>query len=197
MKSLQMIVPAAAYDVLIDSGELITHEQFIPKNYRAAYLWMASMMTERIGPAPEPVVFPLWAWAHEGEQENNPNLRFSCGLPEGSDGYILEFDVPDGACLLSDFIAWDGVLNGNFFPRSEEERRAFFAELEITDTPYGGPYLVPQKAKVEESWKAIFDLEFFSGQNPRETPSRSVQATLWNLKQSQITKAELFTAIVR
>ena len=123
-------------------------------------------------------------------------MRFSGhGMP-GARCFRLTLEIPESDVLLSDFDLWHIVLNGGYLATSEAEDEAFDSELAAAGVPLAGPYPGPFMARVEQSWQRVFDLDR-TGVDPAwhgSTDERGVQATLWQVRASQVRKVERFTA---
>lgn len=77
------------------------------------YSWLVSQMKKRIGPPPEGVSFPVWAWYQWRKDRKKPDLRaerWYYGY-RGEKFYRLEIDIPDEQVLLSNFALWHVPLN--------------------------------------------------------------------------------------
>ena len=165
-----------AYEKLCETGTLRADAKHLIFNgeFTEAYRWMAEQMTERIGPAPNDTVFPVWAWYQWEGQRKRPDMRFhSRGWGEkGTPIVLLTIDVPENLVLLSDFDYWHIVLNDGdlIYPYSEI---ACYSE-----------------EKKRNSWKNIFDIT--CSFDSEEHNSISTQATLWEIKNEWVIKAEHF-----
>lgn len=130
-------------------------------------------MRARVGATPEGVEFPVWAWYQWEGKRKRPDMRCHGRCSEkGIPIVLLTVDVPTEKVLLSDFDYWHMVLN---------------------DWALVFPF-VP-KAKYSEavkrkSWENIFDIECsYDGEDEH---CLSTQATLWEIKQEWVRKAEQF-----
>lgn len=100
----------------------------------------------------------------------------------------LELEIPESRILLSDFEAWHAVLNDWYLSSSEAEAEAFHRGQDLLSED-------SRRAKIEESWKRIFDLE---GGNPDwrgEPEERSIQATLWYLEAQEVVGIKRFEGV--
>ena len=91
-------------------------------------------MIKRIGPPPEGVVYPVWAWYKQNGKRKKPDLRSErWGYGPGDEDYTcIEFEIPEDHVLLSDFDSWHTILNNGLFSDSEEEadqKDAYFESL--------------------------------------------------------------------
>ena len=92
--------------------------------------WMAEQMRKRIGPPPEGVEFPVWAWyKQQGRPDGKPDMRQS-HYYTGKPCVRMKLDVPDWEVLLSDFNDWHHPLNYWHLSASEEDSDAFDAWCE-------------------------------------------------------------------
>ena len=84
--------------------------EMAPKNFTNAYDWMNRQMERKVGPAPDGVIYPVWAWYIMGGRHRRPDFRwremYFC-LPM----VCMEIEVPDEQVLLSDEDLWHIVLN--------------------------------------------------------------------------------------
>lgn len=157
-------------------------EQFVE-----SYDWLVRQMEKRIGPRPEGVIYPVWAWYQYGNRQK-PDLRserWSNGNPGERLSCIL-LEVPDQEVLLSDFGGWHFVLGGLIpISDSEEESDQLEAYLDtLTEKE--------QKAFLSENWERIFDIEPF--ENDWTHRGTEVQATFWELKKEYVLGVRFFTA---
>ncbi len=159
------------------------------RQFGGSYDWLVRQMEKRIGPRPDGVVYPIWAWERFAGKKK-PDLRkerWSNGEPGKRMACIL-LDVPDEQVLLSDFHTWHFVLNGWPISDTEEEADRIDAWLESLSEE-------EKKAFLEENWTKIFDTEPF--ENGWTSRGRDVQATFWELKWEYVKGVRCFTACVR
>lgn len=151
-----------------------------------AYTWLAEQMTSRIGPAPEGVRFPVWAWnLYEGKRK--PDLRKE-RWTNGAGGERLaciELDVPDDKVLLSDFDNWHCVLSRWAITESEEESEKIHVYFDHVD-------LETENAFLRENWKRVFDIDPFENDWVRR--GENVKATFWELKKEYVKRVRFFIA---
>ena len=142
-------------------------------------------MRKRIGPPPEGVSYPVWAWYQWRKDRRKPDLRWErwhC-TPTGAKFYRLEVEIPDKQVLLSDFDEWHGPLNDGLIADTEEEYDELYR---IYDS------LSPD-AKAEmraKNWERVFDIS--SVHNEWMVRGESIQATFWELRKEQVRKADMF-----
>ena len=166
------------------------------REFLPAYDWMASQMAARIGRPTNASSIPLWAWYQYGdERHKRPDLRSSGYLPRGTRGYRIEFTLPDDNALLSDFELWHYVLNYWYLPHSERDADEFDSLHGSRGWSWSTP--PPNKridTKIRISWERIFDLNWSDGYVAVPRPSKSIQATFWELDLAQVTTADAFIA---
>ena len=61
------------------------------------YEWLIGQMKKRIGPPPDSVSYPVWAWYLQNGKHKKPDLRGErwCYGPGGESYACIEFEVPD------------------------------------------------------------------------------------------------------
>ena len=164
-----------AYLNMTRSGVLRADKEYIfAKEYLlSAYDWMSQQMRERISEPPHGVEYPVWLWHTWEDRRKRPDMRGSGYAAPGTPIVLLTVDVPDEMVLLSDFDRWHAVLN-----------RDYLATDESDDYPHS-----PEE--MYESWNRIFDV---SSANPYYSSCLSIQATVWEVREEWVKKAEFFTA---
>lgn len=108
-------------------------ERYRMKAWKAAYQWMSKQMENRgikcNGFA------PIWAWHSCGEWEKSPTIGDAANLLSIGELelgiYTLEFSCPDKLALLTDYSAWNSLLDyffdGEYDPQlSTKEQQALF-----------------------------------------------------------------------
>lgn len=150
-----------AYHELVNTGRYVCDEaksRFIIEwaGFKEAYKWIAEQMTKRIGPPPDGVLYPVWAW---------PTAVSFASRGLRPDQVMIEFEVSRDRVLLSDFEGWHAVIDNYFFAESFDEYD-YFKELEPDEK---------EIAKVD-SWEKIFD----------RRPIDECQATVWELRLGDI-----------
>ena len=175
----------AAFEQFIKTGVLRADPDHIAfdGDFRKEYDWMVAQMRERIGAPPVGVEYPVWAWYQWEGKRGRRDLRHSGYAKRGTPMVQIGFEIDAKDFLLSDFADWHFVLNNSYLADNEQEWDDFYAN--------GGE---DKQDEIRTSWLKIFDLQRYA---PRWTgdPSRqSIQATLWEVKRSQIIKIEHFLA---
>lgn len=102
------------------------------KDCREKYDWLVRQMKQRIGPPPDKVTYPVWAWYQQQGKHRKPDLRrerWEVGC-DGERFACLEIEIPDRDVLLSDFDAWCMLLSDFLISDTEEEDRCLEAQYE-------------------------------------------------------------------
>lgn len=185
MAILWTIQHVDAYKRIQETGVLSADEQYLfcGDELRFAYDWMAKKMKENVGMPPTGILYPVWAWYQHSGIRKRCDLRRTGYAPKGTPMVQIEFEAPDHMILLSDFDDWHCVLNNSYIADSEEEYELFYA-CKHSD----------RQAEIEQSWEKVFDLRsnFSTWRTPLE--KKTIQATLWSVKATQIREVEYFTA---
>lgn len=141
--------------------------------FRFAYDWMAEQMGKRIGPPPDGVPVPLWAW-YQWEGRRGPrDLRQSGYAPRGTPMVQIEFEIEESRVLLSDFDRWHTVLGGGYLAVDGQDE---------------------QSCPLEASWERVFDLDHWTPDWDTPPEEQSIQATFWELRLPQVRKVRHFFA---
>ena len=99
------------------------------------YEWLIRQMKKRIGEPPEGVLYPVWAWYMQNGRRRKPDLRGErWGYGPGNEQYVcIEFEIPDNQVLLSDFAAWNIILNNGLITETEAESDVLDALYDAMD----------------------------------------------------------------
>ena len=154
-----------------------------------SYDWLVRQMEKRIGPRPEGVVYPVWAW-YQFAGKKKPDLRRE-RWGNGRTGERLAcilLGVPEDQVLLSDFGNGHHVLGGWPILETEEESDRYDAWAETASDE-------ERKAFLHSNWEKIFDIEPFD--NGYASRGEDIQATFWELKKEYVRGVRFFTAGVR
>ena len=156
--------------------------------FEAAYEWLAEQMEKRVGPRPEDVRFPVWAWyMFDGKRKSD--LRKERWMGKGGEHMLcLELEVPDDQVLLSDYEEWHAVLNRWTITDTEEEWNRYNDFLEKADASTADAFY-------KENWERVFDITPF--ENDWKRRGRDIQATFWELKREYVKKARPFVIGMR
>lgn len=186
--TLWTIQPACVYRDILRCGQYVCDpDKAAISDFLPAYDWLAAEMTAQIGPPPEGVSHPVWAWYRQNAKRRRPDLRrarWTSGAA-GEKMVCMEIEVPDDRVVLSDFDAWSLILNNALISRSEEEDSRLEAGY--------GRLSPDERIKMkQENWKRVFDI------SPWETDwirrGAWVQATFWVLTREMIRDVRFFTA---
>lgn len=165
----------AAYERMMETATLRADPQrlFCEEKFLFAYDWLSAQMRRRLGPPPEGVRYPVWAWYQWEGARKRPDMRIHRKYgPAGTPIALLHVDAPDERVLLSDFDMWHNVLNRGLLPlRGEEDKDTCTRE------------------EMEASWENIFQYNLSTEYWPQP---KSTQATLWEIKAEWVKKAEFF-----
>ena len=147
------------------------------------YQWMMDRMRERIGEPPAGVTYPVWAW-HTWEFERRaPDVNSAAFLRRTEEKALLTLEIPEKKALLSDFDAWQMVLQ-NFYVVGDLSPAEYDALVERLEAL---PEEELQK-ETETSWIRVFDTApvnrdgFIRG--------RFVQATFWEIRRESVQNVE-------
>lgn len=143
------------------------------------YDWLAERMTEKVGPPPAGVRYPVWAWYKQRGKHKKPDLRSErwCYGPGNEDYVCLELDVPDELVVLSDFDIWHIVLCDSLISDTEEEDKQQDAYRDS----------LPEAEKAiykSKNWERVFITTPMH--NDWTKRGELVQATFWELKAEYI-----------
>ena len=132
------------------TGVLRANEDFLfcEDYYRFAYDWLSNQMALRIGPPPENVRYPVWAWYQWEGKRKRMDLRRSGYGKRGTPLVQITFEADPQEFLLSDFDAWHFVQNEHYLADSESDWNDFYAN--------DGDQ---RKEEIIASWDKIFDME--------------------------------------
>lgn len=150
-----------------------------------AYSWLAREMTKRVGPPPQGVDYPVWAWYMQNGRHKKPDLRSErWGYGPGDEDYCcIELEIAPQRVLLSDFDVWHSVLNNGLISDTEEEDvalEAFHASLADAE----------KTAYKEKNWERVFDISPLN--NNWTTRGEWVQATFWELRHEDVRAVRFF-----
>lgn len=149
------------------------------------YDWLIRQMKKRIGPPPEGVIYPVWAWYKQNGKRKKPDLRgqrWRYGAGD-EDHACIEFEIADDRVLLSDFDSWHTILNNCLFSDSE-------ADADEKDAYYNALPAEEQKIFQEKNWEQVFDITPF--ENDRTRRGDWVQATIWELRKDMVRDVRFF-----
>ena len=149
------------------------------------YDWLVSQMRKRIGPPPEGVSYPVWAYKIWYAERVKPDIRALRWFWGGKRNkfYRLEIDIPDEQVLLSDYNAWSVMLNEGLLSDTEEEDNEIDKFYETLSPDARAEFR-------SKNWERVFNV---TPLNDKWTGrGETVQATFWELKKEQIRKVTMF-----
>jgi len=175
---LWTIQSIGAYDFLMSNGYLRTLESLSDDYFLDAYEWISKIMTQKIGPPPEKVKYPIWCWYQIRGIKKRPDMRIKGYSNKGDKIVLLTVEVDEKDVLLSDFMTWHIALNNQYMADDEEEdnEKSFRSPDEI-----------------KNSWLKVFNLDY-DDEYHGFMKNKSIQATMWEIKIEQIKKVEFFIA---
>ena len=187
---LWTIQPLEVYELLVkqgvfrcDKSKALGLEDDV---FKEAYDWLVYQMNQKIGVPPFGVEHPIWAWHTFCGRHAKPDFRrMGLGIP-GKEYLCIEVDVPDHEVLLSDFEAWNIVLNDSFIGEAcndeeWEKELSYYKQL-------------PEDKQVkmkEESWSKILEVDK-EGDDLWNRRGEYIQATLWELRMENVRKVWRF-----
>lgn len=184
-ETLWTIQHEAAFEVFQKTGVLRAdpnHLLFKDLSLRA-YDWMADQMGRRIGPAPVGVNYPIWAWYQWEGKRKRMDLRLSCWAQRGTPMVQITFEADTADFLLSDFDDWHAILANSYIADNEQAWDDFYENDGASRTD-----------EIVASWDKVFDLNRYAPNWNSKPDERTVQATLWEIRMSQVKKVEHFIA---
>ena len=183
---LDEIKASGVYRCNPDRAELLTDPASRPI-FRQSYDWLAGQMKRRLGPPPDGVRYPVWAWYRFDGENRKPDLRRTEFRTYGPGTLCIGIEIPDDRVLLSDELKWHFVLNNWWCDdsTSEEEHDRITAEIEQKN--YGR---AQYQRMMRKSWENIFNIE--KVKNDWCTNGYYVQATFWELPGSSIRSIQRF-----
>lgn len=177
--------PIEIWETLQQDGVYRCDPERLDPDFVRSYDWLAEQMRKRIGPPPEGVQYPVWAWHTQKWKHEKPDLRRErwCYGPGNELYACIEIEIPDGQVLLSDFEEWHCVLNDFLVSDNEEEyekQKEFFDSLPED----------AQKEYKEKNWERIFNTSALI--NDWIIRGEWIQATFWELRKEQIRRVRFF-----
>ena len=156
-----------------------------------AYRWMARQMVKHIGPPPEGVEFPVWAWQRWGGVERPmPDLRVRSHGQSGTEMVRIELEVGEGLYLPSDFDLWFFAYGSHFLPHPPGAEARWNRALREAGCwgKWGetGELPVPLVRMKEDSWQAVFDLGCRRTSLTAVGGRKIIQATLWEITRDMV-----------
>ena len=157
------------------------------QKYGVPYDWIVCQMKKRKIQPQNGEQYPLWAWAKCGGSiapKKKRNLGYTV-----QNLVKITFEKSDNEVLVSDYMAYSFVLNGQIVPKDKKEYALFLKQMEslgisLEDLKNSVRH---QKTKsnipsneIQKTWERIFDLK-----------SYIQQACVWNIKAEDVKKIEI------
>ena len=160
------------------------------KDCREKYDWLVRQMKQRIGPPPDKVTYPVWAWYQQQGKHRKPDLRrerWEVGC-DGERFACLEIEIPDRDVLLSDFDAWCMLLSDFLISDTEEEDRCLEAQYEALSPS-------EKRRMKDKNWERVFDLSPLN--NGWSRRGYYIQANFWEHRLEQVRDVRFFRAAAK
>ena len=157
---------------------------------REQYDWLVRQMKQRIGPPPNEVTYPVWAFYQQDGKHRKPDLRrerWACGC-NGARFACLEIEIPDREVLLSDFDYWCIILNNGLLSDTEQEDRCLEAQYDALSPS-------EKRRMKERNWERVFNLSPLDNEWMRK--GYDIQATFWELRLEQVRDVRFFRAAAK
>lgn len=150
-----------------DKSDVLTWDDS-GRQFANAYDWMSGYMTEKIGPPPEGIKYPVWAWYRLRTRQARPDLRWVEFRGAAKEMVLIELEKEDSQVVLSDEEIWTvAQLNDTAWCRNDEELDWYY-----------NPDMEGKEKFKKESWYRVFEID----QAPH------VQATFWELRKEEVKK---------
>lgn len=195
----------AAFEKLIKNGVLHADDDFLfcENDFRFAYDFIADKMIKKGLKKPDSINYPIWAWYKWNGFRKRRDMRNTGLAMAGTEIVQLTIDICENDVLLSDFNTYHYVLGYFYLPLDENDDNRFekkYTELgfelkDLNNFSIQNNKINMLRSEIENSWDRILDLNlendgFIYGLNNK----KCIQATFWELKLSQVIKAEYFIA---
>ena len=183
---LWTVQPREVYELVTSAGvyrcDGAKSELAAEFDFEKPYRWMAAQMAKRMGPPPEGVEFPVWAWHTMNGKHRRPDMRWSEFHDEKRPFVLMEVEILDKDVLLSDEELWHFVLNDLYLCNAANKAEADAAKETFDALPEA-----EQGDVKEKSWERIFSVSP-PVDNGWMRAGCFIQATFWELRKEQIVK---------
>ncbi len=198
--TLWSIQPREVWRLLKREGVVRVQRDLIEPEYLSAYDWLVAQMRRRVGPAPNGVTYPMWAWQRwRGLTQPKPDLRVVRHFEQGR--FVrLELNIETGRILSSDYDLWHYALSYWYLPASERDSLRFDRELKAAglDNHSQRPLSHPEyHARIQASWERIFDLNWQQPYTSFPRAEKRLQATLWEIRLEDVVEVTPFVGALR
>jgi hypothetical protein len=176
------------------------------------YRWMSQKLSEKAGPPPEGLTYPIWAWhTWEGKRKIR-DMRCSGYGERGRKMVQMEIEIPESRILLSDFDLWGLILYGYRLDMETEDdmdefylwlqRRGFRDGMNLVKlcdgTSSSYDISVPEEIwmmrdEIIKSWDICLGKDQKQNDLFMGSRGRSIQAVFWELKREDVKKEWHFT----
>lgn len=147
---------------------------------KSQYAWLMEQMEKRIGRRPEGVTYPVWAWHTWDFQRRMPDPDSGAFLESREPKAALTLEIPEDRVVLTDFDAWQLVMNGNYLSDIIESEEAFERQLSWLENLSEEELL----KETERSWQRVFNIMPYDSDS--FSRGRYVQATFWEIRKEYI-----------
>lgn len=184
--------PATALDTIEKTGSFRceprrSYNLSKPDSLKDNYAWLMERMRKKIGPEPEGVVSPVWAWHTWNFERRSPDPESPAFLRHSDEKVLLTLDIPENEVVLTDFDAWQNVMMNTFVPNAATEEEYFALEKKLE--AMSDEELTEE---IRQSWENVFLVD--QVQTEYLIRGRYIQATFWEIKQSYIREVQLIPA---
>jgi hypothetical protein len=131
--------------------------------------------------------FPIWFW-----YSPKPDLRNSGHLNRGERALKIELELPRELLLLSDFQAWNCILNREHLSLSWRDSREWDRKVKGHDQ-YHSILPEPLESELQSSWTRIFDLGLIK-RSRLWAPASSIQGVVERVLLSEVRDVREFVA---
>lgn len=189
-----------AYQVALGVGAFRASPKHLENDFvnDNSYGFMSEELQKRVGPCPEDVITfwkdqggtglpaPVWVWLQAHDEEHPEKIPDSFGY--GLRSVVIEAELSKDHLLASQFNAFHHVLNNHHIALTDEE------DDELRNLKETQPDLFEER-KIQ-SWQHIFEVDWQGDEYTLERRgSASIQAVLWQLPLTAITKARRVVGI--
>ncbi len=148
------------------------------------YQWLMEEMEQRIGHKPEGVEYPIWAWHTWKGKQQSPDTNSAAFLQRNEDKVLLTLEIPEKEVVLTDFDAWQYVLNGGYVPSHEDIEQ--FEEIQNHIDSLDENEL---NRFIQSSWKNVFQTTRIDTAEYQR--GYFIQATFWEIKKDYILSTQV------
>jgi len=156
---------------------------------------MRDQLTKRIGAPPHPEAAPLWGWYQwEDEARMRPDLRAVRHHWKPPGEYVLlECELPDEAVVLSDFDAWNIILNNRYVGISDEDEDAYAAVRRKYDLRPSEELAENLRTIFYRSWERVIDMDVLTEPDWHAMKKKSIQACFWQIGLDEVKSFRRFS----